>query len=648
MKFLSVFVLSSAFLSIFSNSSKPKFCPDSKTSIEFYLSKAIISQNKANLNFQKSSPNYKKHHAQALEYFSAYEKCASEIGKIPSKNFKYLKALSLAETNSLNESLLELEKNFEKEEKPHKESLILKARILQKKNDLKESAEILEQAISFYSDDSDLLYYLGVVHAELGNLPKATLYLTSLYQLIQKKDGDPKYKLNSLKFLGDIYYKKADIPKAIYYYKLYLDSRENDTEISYTIAQLYFISGDISSSKKYLNQVLKFNPGSNSVIQLLAEFHFIENKLNSLKYFDKLKKENKFKDDGLLEAIYQLLLDKIPDSNQFVTKYLEKNPKRISARLAKSLISLKLNENKEYLNELKILSEIAYSNRLYFLCTETLKQILEHSEKNPDLKINKSEIYNFLASSEEESDNPFNAIGYLKKALENTNNETDKNSILIHLATVYRNPKVSKFEESNKILTSLTEQTNNILFLKGANYFSLGKYNDSISEFSLALEKKQISSYYFFRASSYEKLNQIPRTISDLKKAIELDNLNPMYYNYLGYLYTENNLDLIEAEKYIKRAIELEPDNSSYQDSLGWLYYKKGQYREAVHHLQLALQIILDKKEEDAVIYDHLGDAYFKLKEIEKSAEYWKKASELQKNSLEKEKINLKLNKINR
>ena len=75
----------------------------------------------------------------------------------------------------------------------YKEALILKARLLIKQNKFKQAADLLESVISFYSEDSDLLYFLGSLNAEIENYPKAILYFTSLYNSIQRKDGDAKY-----------------------------------------------------------------------------------------------------------------------------------------------------------------------------------------------------------------------------------------------------------------------------------------------------------------------------------------------------------------------------------------------------------------------------------------------------------------------
>ena len=628
--------------------SNPELCKEQKG--QFLLSKALEQQTTANHLLNRNSSLFVQSHKKALEYFQYYINCSTIQKYTVSPITFYLKASTHFELKEWNEATKELESAL-KTKPPLKEALLLKTRLLQRQDRLIEANQMLEEAISDYSEDSEMLYYLGNVNFDLQNFPKAVLYFTSLYHLINKKEGETRYKAIVLKLLGDIYFRRSDLNKAIHYYNLYLQTKENDLEVVYTLAQLYFLSGKLEDSKNNLSKILKINPDSKPVIQLLAEMQFLEYKSNSLKYFDTLNKEGKIKEDNILSGIYKLLSDRIKESEDFFTQFLVKNPNRLSARIALGMIYSKQGNLKEYLEQLKLTSEIAMSNKLYFIALEQLNEILELANKNSNLEINKSEILEKISYCQEENGNPFLGINSLRKSIELSNNEQDKKSYYIRLASLYRNAKVKKFDESNKILFEQFNQNDmnsNILFMVGLNYYAMEKYKESILYFTRAIEKNpNNSNFYFFRANSYEKEKLIPQTISDLKKSIELDPTNPVNYNYLGYFYTENEMELTEAEKYIQKAIELEPDNSAYQDSLGWIYYKMGKFKQALHHINLAQQILLDKKEEDSVVYDHLGDVYFRLKDYDNAIESWKRSSDLNKTKETKEKINLKIKNAN-
>ena len=90
--------------------------------------------------------------------------------------------------------------------------------------------------------------------------------------------------------------------------------------------------------------------------------------------------------------------------------------------------------------------------------------------------------------------------------------------------------------------------------------------------------------------------------------------------NFLGYNYVEQDKNLGDAERLIKRAIKIDPANGAYIDSLGWLYFKKNRFNEAKKTLEKAASLM-----EDPVIYEHLGETYLKLKDIDKAKLNWNK-----------------------
>ena len=126
---------------------------------------------------------------------------------------------------------------------------------------------------------------------------------------------------------------------------------------------------------------------------------------------------------------------------------------------------------------------------------------------------------------------------------------------------------------------------------------------------------------HFYLANILDEQKKRPEAIQQLKKVLEL---KPDYHpalNYLGYVYVEENKNLAEAEKMIKRALELDTRNGAYIDSLGWLYFKQGRTQDAIRELERAISLL-----EDPVIFDHLGDAYFKVEDIEKARQNWEKS----------------------
>ena len=100
-------------------------------------------------------------------------------------------------------------------------------------------------------------------------------------------------------------------------------------------------------------------------------------------------------------------------------------------------------------------------------------------------------------------------------------------------------------------------------------------------------------------------------------------------------MYAEQGQNLDEAQELITKALSISPNNGAYVDSLGWVYYKKGMFEEARLELERAQELI----GEDAVVYDHLGDAYCKTDMPLRAQEAWKKSLKIKESDEVKKKL---------
>ncbi len=133
--------------------------------------------------------------------------------------------------------------------------------------------------------------------------------------------------------------------------------------------------------------------------------------------------------------------------------------------------------------------------------------------------------------------------------------------------------------------------------------------------------------FYFQWGAVAEQAGNLDRAAELMKKAIEINPNTPEPYNYLGYMWVDKGLKLEEAGELIKRALEMEPKNGAYLDSLGWYYFKVGKFDEARRELLAALDALkAEGKEEDAVVLEHLADAYEKLGNLREAVSFWERA----------------------
>ncbi len=131
------------------------------------------------------------------------------------------------------------------------------------------------------------------------------------------------------------------------------------------------------------------------------------------------------------------------------------------------------------------------------------------------------------------------------------------------------------------------------------------------------------------------ELNREAETFRIFQRILEIDTLNAVALNYIGYTYAERNDSLEYALRLVDRALQVDRDNGYYIDSKGWIFFMMGRYEDAVTELEKASQIV-----EDAVIFEHLGDTYQKLSQPDRARDAYKKASELDPaNRILKEKL---------
>lgn len=130
----------------------------------------------------------------------------------------------------------------------------------------------------------------------------------------------------------------------------------------------------------------------------------------------------------------------------------------------------------------------------------------------------------------------------------------------------------------------------------------------------------------YFRGISRERLNKWDLAEADFRKALELEENQPLVLNYLGYSLVDQGLKLDEALDMIKTAVELRPTDGFIVDSLGWVYYRLGRYEEAVTELERAIEL----RPADPVINDHLGDAYWMVGRRNEARFQWNHARDLE------------------
>jgi tetratricopeptide (TPR) repeat protein len=162
---------------------------------------------------------------------------------------------------------------------------------------------------------------------------------------------------------------------------------------------------------------------------------------------------------------------------------------------------------------------------------------------------------------------------------------------------------------------------------------ALSTFEDAEEEASTGQTEMLDAQFYFSYAAAAEQAGQVDKAFTLFKKSIDLDpESSAEALNYIGFMWVDRGLKLDEAAGYIKKALQMDPNNPAYIDSLGWYYFKKGQYPQAVTLLKKAAKTI---QPEDAIVDEHLGDAYSALNDTANALDYWQKASAIDKENKE-------------
>ena len=72
---------------------------------------------------------------------------------------------------------------------------------------------------------------------------------------------------------------------------------------------------------------------------------------------------------------------------------------------------------------------------------------------------------------------------------------------------------------------------------------------------------------------------------------------------------------------------------------MAWVVFQQGEAKEALKWQLKALKAMEADKEKDAVLFEHLGDIYHSLGNIDKAREFWQESLAVEANPKVKERL---------
>lgn len=200
-----------------------------------------------------------------------------------------------------------------------------------------------------------------------------------------------------------------------------------------------------------------------------------------------------------------------------------------------------------------------------------------------------------------------NEFDYLAKAKDKMNNEN------------FIEAK-SLCEKALKINSELSDAYN----LKGNANYELGNFEESVEDFTKAIEKDPNNAeHYYDRSWTYNKMDRSHSAMLDINKALELEPSNSrFYYSRAGFEYDLGRYK--EAIKDYTKAIEINPTAKKYI-ARGDCYIELEMYNEAIADYTSAIET----EPESYVAYHRRGLAKMDLEQFEEAIKDFEKAIEI-------------------
>jgi len=168
----------------------------------------------------------------------------------------------------------------------------------------------------------------------------------------------------------------------------------------------------------------------------------------------------------------------------------------------------------------------------------------------------------------------------------------------------------------------------------GMAYSQQEKYDSAIADYRRGLEyctqREDSLRMTFALGAALERNGQFYEAVDTFKGLLEVDSNHAATLNYLGYMLADRGEQLKYALQLIERALEIAPDNGAFIDSYAWVQFKLGNYELALSELKKAVDLLNN----DAVIYEHLGDVYKAMGNRAEAERNYRRALEIDPGSI--------------
>lgn len=456
-----------------------------------------------------------------------------------------------------------------------------------------EAVEQAEAGLKVDPKNEEIHQFLGGVYTTLKMYAEATKEYEAVLVSNPKNYDIPLY-------LGAVKAEQNQLNEAErYFLKATVDPEYERAHLAhYYIGRMRSIAGEdgYARAEKAYKEALRLKPDFEDGVAALAELYEMRNQ--------------KEKGIALLESFQTNYGPKKMIAFTLGQYYLEQEK---YDKAFKHLLVLESFEPQN-LNVKMKLALILIEQKNYDAAVEKLEEILSLSPNSDKPRF-------YVAAIHEETKNYKQAIYHFKKIEPSSTYFAEST---VHVAYMYKqqNQLNEAIETMERAITEREDIPNFYAF-----YASLldekKDYARGVKVLAKASEKfPKSAQLHFYLGSMLDRVGKVEESIVQMRETLAIDKDHVQALNFIAFTYADMNKNLVEAEEMALRALELQPNDPYIMDTVGWVHFKAGRTEEAIRYLEAAQGL----KPDEAILAEHLGDAYYVFELADKAREMYLKA----------------------
>jgi len=454
-----------------------------------------------------------------------------------------------------------------------------------------------KRALEVEPENEEALTGLALVYSDMGNNELASQML--------KKAALKNPNLRTLTALASSYEQMRDYKMAASTYGQALELNRENTDLKRAYAQALYVAEDMDKAMAVFEEIVKEEPNDLLANLRLSQIHRQNRNFDKARSYARKARELdpnnieiRFNEVGLFEAE-----GKTAEAISLLKELTESTIKSSSLPERGNALIL--------LERLGLLYRVSEQTPEAVATFQRMAQLDSNAAPNAAAQIiDTYRAAKDFATAEKE----------MKAAMAKFPSDRVVKSVSATLLS-----DLGKHAESESILKSLFDGKNDRAvhlalaqaYDKAKNYAAMAKSLDEAEKLSESNDDKE--PVLFLRGAMYEKMKRYDEAEKEFRRVLEVSPDNSSALNYLGYMLADRNMRVQEAVQLIQKALDQEPTNGAFLDSLGWAYYRLNRFEEAADYLRRSLQ----RGTKDPTVHDHLGDVYLSQGNLKDAISHW-------------------------